>query len=92
MIKCLRATVLAIPMFASTVAVPATVTEPGRNGQIPTQVAPNAAPGASPGSGMDAPGGVGPGFTNRNDLPPGLVAPGTIGKNGISPTDNAELR
>jgi hypothetical protein len=81
-----------IAAFAPTIVLAAMVTEPGRNGQVPAQVEPNAAPGASPASGMDAPGGVGPGFTNRKDQPPGLVAPGAIGKNGIAPADNAGTR
>jgi hypothetical protein len=83
---------LAIAACAPAAAFAASVTEPGRNGSPPAHVAPNAAHGASPGSSMDAPGGVGPGFTNPRDLPAGIVAPGTIGRNGIELPDNDGAR
>jgi hypothetical protein len=86
----LRSATFVLLVLTPAIAHPATVTEPGRDGKTPIQVAPNSIPGTSPGSAMDAPGGVGPGFTSHNDQPPGIVAPGTIGKNGISPSDNGQ--
>jgi hypothetical protein len=47
---------------------------------------------ASTGNFQDAPGGVGPGFTNPEDFPQGLVAPGAIGRNGIEAPDNIRTR
>jgi hypothetical protein len=81
-------TVLVIAALMPTIAQAAMVTEPGRNGIRPLQLVPHTANGASPGSSMDAPGGVGPGFTNLRDIPPGIVAPGTIGRNGIEAPEN----
>ena len=81
-------TVLVIGALAPALAQATTVTEPGRNGLPPTQVAPDRTTGASPGGAMDAPGGVGPGFTDPKNAPPGIVAPGAIGRNGIEPPDS----
>ena len=89
MTKNIWKTVLVIAALMPTIAQAAMVTEPGRNGIRPVQLVPNTANGASPGGSMDAPGGVGPGFTNLRDIPPGIVAPGTIGRNGIEAPDNS---
>jgi hypothetical protein len=79
---------LLIVALAPSIAQAAMVTEPGRNGVRPVQLVPNSATGASSGGGMDAPGGVGPGFTKLRNIPPGIVAPGTIGRNGIEAPEN----
>jgi hypothetical protein len=88
MTKNIWKTAFVIAALTPTIVYAATVTEPGRNGVRPVQVAPNRTSGASPGSNMDAPGGVGPGFTDLKNIPPGIVAPGAIGRNGIEPPDN----
>ena len=89
MTKSIWKSALIVVALAPTIAYAAMVTEPGRNGLRPVQLVPHTANRASPGSSMDAPGGVGPGFTNLRDIPPGIVAPGTIGRNGIEAPDNA---
>jgi hypothetical protein len=86
MAKNIWKTAFVIAALTPTIVHAAMVTEPGRNGLRPVQVAPNTT--ASPGSNMDAPGGVGPGFTDQKNIPPGIVAPGAIGRNGIEPPDN----
>ncbi|WP_158815178.1 hypothetical protein [Methylocapsa sp. S129] len=92
MIKNIWKSAFMISALAPTIAYAAMVTEPGRNGLPPTQVVPNTAHGGSPGSSMDAPGGVGPGFTNQKNIPPGIVAPGAIGRNGIEAPDGGGAR
>lgn len=92
MIKNILKSTLVIAALAPTIAQAAMVTEPGRNGLPLVQVVPNTANGGSPGSGMDAPGGVGPGFTDQRNIPPGIVAPGAIGRNGIEPPDENSTR
>jgi hypothetical protein len=87
--RALPAAALLAAMILSVPAVAAT-SEPGRNGVRPVEPAlPPAATNpqrAGPtGNAMDAPGGVGPGFTKSEDVAPGVVAPGTIGPNGIEP-------
>jgi hypothetical protein len=91
--RTLRPVALLAALILSSAAVAAT-TEPGRNGATPVQTAlPPAATNASrsgpTGNGMDAPGGIGPGFTNSENVAPGVVAPGTIGRNGIEPSGSS---
>jgi hypothetical protein len=85
----LRSVALLAAVMLSASASAAT-TEPGRNGATLAQpalppAATNPSRSGTTGNSMDAPGGIGPGFTKSEDVAPGVVAPGTIGPNGIEP-------